>query len=300
MNSLVDRVLAIAPLDSKYPKRSQDSIDLGLKLFSSTDLPKDWMTISACMYLAEYVAEENLLGEDDYVETDEECGELYRTICKLACDGTIPVSAQLYIKPGVGIQEGIAIKTIGDCTSFREAYFMNLFKGVDEITQIHSCHFVNYTCSLITMEAGSQDLCRAIYQKVPFQREWVVSTMKGLCRMHEMGVVHGDIKPNNLILFENGKVKICDFGTCFYQGIRQRKFSGTTPYMCLEMLKAYPEERMYGTEIDIWSMGVTIIELESGRMPYFQLTTGDCLTQIRNTVNQSLKTLRVSLMISQD
>ena len=85
----------------------------------------------------------------------------------------------------------------------------------------------------------------------------------GLAYLHEHRILHRDIKSSNIMISNQGEVKIIDFGFCIVQEEDMFR-SGTPDYMAPEMLAG----GNYGPGVDIWSMGILMIEMIIGDLPY--------------------------------
>lgn len=105
--------------------------------------------------------------------------------------------------------------------------------------------------------------------------------IKGVDYLHSMGIVHCDIKPEN-ILCKNREwplhVKLCDFGLAnFYDKHDDQStmtaMIGTPGYVAPEVVKREP----YGPPVDMWACGVVLYVMLSGRMPFYGKDDVQCL-----------------------
>jgi serine/threonine protein kinase len=100
---------------------------------------------------------------------------------------------------------------------------------------------------------------------------WVTrQTAEALARLHQAGFVHGDVKPDNIRLIDTGSAVLIDLGFAHRPGenasfLAQGYILGTVNYLAPELCVLSPED---STANDVFSLGVTLFEMLSGRLPY--------------------------------
>ncbi|XP_064604036.1 serine/threonine-protein kinase PAK 5-like isoform X2 [Liolophura sinensis] len=118
--------------------------------------------------------------------------------------------------------------------------------------------------------------------------------LKALAFLHTHGVIHRDIKSDSILLSHDGKVKLSDFGFCAQVNpeLPKRKSLVGTPYwMAPEVISRLP----YGPEVDIWSLGIMVMEMIDGEPPFFNEPPLQAMRRIRDMPPPKLKnTHRVS------
>ncbi|KAI9101845.1 kinase-like domain-containing protein [Phlyctochytrium arcticum] len=143
------------------------------------------------------------------------------------------------------------------------------------VLQYYGCVPVGEAMWILTdyCGAGSVSDCMELLESTMSEPQTAIvmaAALEGLAFLHEKGVVHRDVKAANILLTEEGEVKIADFGVSeqLTQTVGARRTVVGTPYwMSPEVISG----NGYGTEADIWSLGITAIEMIDGVPPHHNL-----------------------------
>lgn len=150
--------------------------------------------------------------------------------------------------------------------------------SVDSIIAFYGAFFMEgsvYIC-MEYMDGGS---INKIYEggiEEKYLKYIVNAVVKGLKELKEdFNIIHRDVKPTNILCSTDGKVKLCDFGVSgnLVASIARTNI-GCQAYMAPERIKMDPQNmdpeqgRTYTAESDIWSLGLSIIEMAKGSYPY--------------------------------
>ena len=93
---------------------------------------------------------------------------------------------------------------------------------------------------------------------------YVIQVCEGLKHLHNRGIIHRDIKAENILFGEDDHVMITDFGFCASSSTRRKTKCGTLDYMAPEIMNLGG----YDHKVDIWAVGILMYELLVGKTPF--------------------------------
>ena len=110
--------------------------------------------------------------------------------------------------------------------------------------------------------------------------------LAGLSYLHCQARIHRDIKAGNILLTDSGCIKLADFGSASIAS-PANSFVGTPYWMAPEVILAM-DEGQYDGKVDVWSLGITCIELAERKPPYFNMNAMSALYHIAQNDSPTL------------
>ncbi|RPJ53101.1 MAG: serine/threonine protein kinase, partial [Acidobacteria bacterium] len=117
---------------------------------------------------------------------------------------------------------------------------------------------------------------------------WRGSWLRGLAAAHDLGVVHRDLKPGNVMVDGRGRVRIADFGlAAAVETVDAHDFAGTPAYMAPEQFVGRPAS----VSSDIYALGLVLYELFTGKAAFSGTTVADLARQHREHTPSGMGTI---------
>ncbi|KAL1915396.1 uncharacterized protein VTP21DRAFT_6854 [Calcarisporiella thermophila] len=147
-----------------------------------------------------------------------------------------------------------------------------LHKSTSEyIVEFYGAFFIEscvYLC-MEYMDCGSLDKLYGCGVPEDVMAKITESMVKGLRFLKdELNIIHRDIKPTNVLINRKGQVKLCDFGVSgqLIQSMAKTNI-GCQPYMAPERISV-EQGSAYTAQADVWSLGLSLLEVATGSYPY--------------------------------
>ncbi|SCU93082.1 LAMI_0E13146g1_1 [Lachancea mirantina] len=153
----------------------------------------------------------------------------------------------------------------------KEVQFLASLKQIPNITHYYGS-YLNDTKLWVIMEYCAGGSLRTLLRPGKIDEHYigviVREVLVALLYIHKDNVIHRDIKAANVLIMNDGRVKLCDFGVAAQLSqskLRRQTMAGTPYWMAPEVIM---EGVYYDTKVDIWSLGITAFEIATGNPPY--------------------------------
>jgi serine/threonine-protein kinase 24/25/MST4 len=167
-----------------------------------------------------------------------------------------------------------------------EVRILRAVAKVEWVTTLHGAYYANEKLSIVMELAdggGLGDMLEGLKRTLTEEEARLVGLgmVRGLAALHKMGVIHRDIKSDNVLVTSQGHVKLTDFGVAYHRSTgfglgsgqvlaKDHLLVGSPYWIAPEVVNVRPG-RPYDAKVDMWSTGITLIELVEGRPPRYDL-----------------------------
>ncbi|KAJ8267224.1 hypothetical protein GJAV_G00139990, partial [Gymnothorax javanicus] len=205
----------------------------------------------------------------------------------------------VYFARDIRTTEVVAIKKMSYSGKQSNEKWQDIIKEVKFLQRIQhpnsieykGCYLREHTAWLV-MEycLGSASDLLEVHKKPLQEMEIAAIThgaLQGLAYLHSHNMIHRDIKAGNILLTEPGQVKLADFGSASIAS-PANSFVGTPYWMAPEVILAM-DEGQYDGKVDVWSLGITCIELAERKPPLFNMNAMSALYHIAQNESPTLQ-----------
>ena len=191
----------------------------------------------------------------------------------------------VYLAHDIDLERPVAVKTLSSVLPAHVARLKQEARAIaaiehSAIVQIHSLvTWRDLPLLVIEFLAGGTLAVRLEAGPIPAPQalDAAGAVASALDALHCIGYVHGDVKPSNIGFAADGSTKLLDFGLAEVTGVHDYPAGGTVPYMSPEVLRGGPVDEA----ADVWSLGVVLYEMVTGRNPFAGGAIDDVIDRIR-------------------
>ncbi|OMJ72608.1 hypothetical protein SteCoe_28906 [Stentor coeruleus] len=181
--------------------------------------------------------------------------------------GKIFAVKRIYYNPSNEIQQSFVDALIQEINILKNLKHKKIVKYIgSEVLEGNLCMYMEYLsggslAKLLYILGGLSEITVKAYAR---------QILKGIQFLHENGIIHRDLKCDNILLDSSGKIKLCDFGCSknytddLMESGGVMSVKGSLPWMAPEVMK----EGGYGRKADIWSIGCVVLEMLTAKPPW--------------------------------
>ena len=104
--------------------------------------------------------------------------------------------------------------------------------------------------------------------------DYMLQILDGMNEVHSRGILHNDLKPDNMVLLSDGTIRICDFGIASHASSKEEvKIQGTANYLAPEVIL----NKKRSVQSDIYSCGIIFYEMLTGELPFYGANSNEVL-----------------------
>jgi len=207
----------------------------------------------------------------DTVFTYQNPKQLFKGLRKSGKGGFGTVFTAKFIKTG----KKVAVKRMSHSTpkekldNYKEVKFLKMCNGNDNIVNFIDCYEYKDECWMVLefLEGGTLTEARRGHDFAENEIAYVArELLKALDHVHNLNLVHRDVKSENIMMSVMGDIKLIDFGLCAEASKLKISMVGSPYWMPPEMLNRKP----HSFPADIWSFGISLLELANIEPPNSQ------------------------------
>lgn len=184
----------------------------------------------------------------------------------------------------------------------REIQFLSSLKQIPNVTKYYGS-YLRDTSLWIIMEYCAGGSLRSLLRPGRLDEKYIGIVMRELLValkfIHKDNIIHRDIKAANVLITNEGNVKLCDFGVAAQlnqSGKRRQTMAGTPYWMAPEVIM---EGVYYDTKVDIWSLGITCYEIATGNPPYCEVEALRAMQMITKSKPARLESRSYSTLLKE-
>ncbi|KAJ0604862.1 putative protein kinase CAMK-CDPK family [Helianthus annuus] len=232
-----------------------------------------------CHYsLEDYVRLKKRCCKEDVVYGGDDDGSCKNRRAGIAATAP-PCATSSLVLSGRGIKRKFACKTLvkGEETVHREVEIMQHLSGHPGVVTLKAVYEDSESFHLVMELCSGGRLIDQMTKEGRYSEQRAANIFKELMMVikycHDMGVVHRDVKPENILLTTSGKIKLADFGLAvrITNGQSLAGLAGSPAYVAPEVLSGN-----YSEKVDVWSAGILLHALLVGVLPF----QGDSLEDV--------------------